>query len=774
MNRICKRITALILVLLMTASLLASCSGGEWERVAGDWPIPVYDEYVGKVIDLGLTEDEKIMDVTETEDGFRVTIGSTYKRIEETYGEYGTPYLTQYRYYDADFVEDEEKCEDTSALYEVAAYGDPGVDLVLGGDPYPKGDAYYGAQYHFRRDGEADTNLVIPEDLTTESGGPYTYYGVSAHILQDEDTIYAGIRYSGMDMWWIYINDHFLEVPFPDVMQSRYTMNIPCGLLAIEGKPYALVREDEYTHNGAVVDVVRESGRLVPLTPDTVELPLEGSEIKGVPTGGAFSDGKFGYFFCEGELWRTNGKKSACIADLTDFEVDARSEVRSVRSLSDGRILVVADGQMICLTGKKVAKEEDMQTDTGEKKKVYTIGLINDYGYRDRVYLAAAKFQSETATFKVKEFRDQTNLNLAILSGEVHMVATHDLFLLRNYVKQDLLAPLDQVAPELFEEGVLIESVVNATRVDGVCYYLPRKFNITGEAVDARVLEVGQTFETREEYLDFLMQDEIGYVGGPRLKEDAFMFFAEDLDEWIDWENNTCHFDGDTFKKVLEFSNKASTWADIEANRVNWDTHLSYFNLQGVIQPTQYDSIEEAKAYLASLPEGQRESAWALVYFPLPSAVYDGYAIDAVPFYAVVNREENLEAAGEFMRWHFMDDVEKTTDDVWIQLSINRAESERYFTRNISAADRIDVSTPRKMQEYLAGRDEGQEIEAAVDRYIRTWEVIHQADHFKYFRNDVYNIMHEEASRYFFGLITLDQAAEYIQNRVSIYLAEQG
>ncbi|MBR4866152.1 MAG: hypothetical protein IKU11_05670, partial [Clostridia bacterium] len=155
MKHTIKRITALVLVLLVTASLLASCSGGEWERVAGDWPIPVYDEYVGKVIDLGLTEDEKIMDVTETEDGFRLTIGSTYKRIEETYGEYGTPYLTQYRYYDADFAEDEGKRKDTSALYEVAAYGDPGVDLVLGGDPYPKGDAYYGVQYHFRRDGEA-------------------------------------------------------------------------------------------------------------------------------------------------------------------------------------------------------------------------------------------------------------------------------------------------------------------------------------------------------------------------------------------------------------------------------------------------------------------------------------------------------------------------------------------------------------------------------------------------------------------------------------------
>ena len=163
-----------------------------------------------------------------------------------------------------------------------------------------------------------------------------------------------------------------------------------------------------------------------------------------------------------------------------------------------------------------------------------------------------------------------------------------------------------------------------------------------------------------------------------------------------------------------------------------------------------------------------------MVYFPLPSAVYDGYAISGAPFYAVVNREGNLEAAGDFLHWLFIDNVERTTDDVWVELSINRAESERYFTRNISAADWVDVSTPRKMQEYLAGRDEGQEIEAAVDRYIRTWEVIHQADHFKYFRNDVYDIMHEEASRYFFGLITLDQAADYIQNRVSLYLAEQG
>jgi len=34
--------------------------------------------------------------------------------------------------------------------------------------------------------------------------------------------------------------------------------------------------------------------------------------------------------------------------------------------------------------------------------------------------------------------------------------------------------------------------------------------------------------------------------------------------------------------------------------------------------------------------------------------------------------------------------------------------------------------------------------------------------------------MNEEAYRYFDGDITASQAAEYVQNRVSLYLAEQG
>ena len=58
MHRICKRITALALVLLMTASLLASCSGGgEKPKRESDKSIPIYDSYAGSVVDIGLTEN---------------------------------------------------------------------------------------------------------------------------------------------------------------------------------------------------------------------------------------------------------------------------------------------------------------------------------------------------------------------------------------------------------------------------------------------------------------------------------------------------------------------------------------------------------------------------------------------------------------------------------------------------------------------------------------------------------------------------------------------
>ena len=66
MKQTFRRMIALVLVLLMTSSLLASCSKVENENTVTEVDgIPVYDKYASREIDLGLTRDETILNVIE-------------------------------------------------------------------------------------------------------------------------------------------------------------------------------------------------------------------------------------------------------------------------------------------------------------------------------------------------------------------------------------------------------------------------------------------------------------------------------------------------------------------------------------------------------------------------------------------------------------------------------------------------------------------------------------------------------------------------------------
>ena len=190
-----------------------------------------------------------------------------------------------------------------------------------------------------------------------------------------------------------------------------------------------------------------------------------------------------------------------------------------------------------------------------------------------------------------------------------------------------------------------------------------------------------------------------------------------------------------------------------------------------------FTDVKTAKEYLEDHPKGDpnqlpasREDAWAWVCLPLPSTVHDGFEIKEDHYFAVVDNEESQKAAKEFLLYHFLEDVvgEIDPDDPnadypdWSLkgvkgLSINQAECERIISRNLS----------------WNGADKETRLPIEQRKYEDTWKLICQADHLTYYRNAVFDVMVEETYRYFAGDITAKQAAEYVQNRVSIYLAEQ-
>ena len=165
-------ITALILVLLMTASLLVSCSQKSKEGETAD-------TYLGENVELGLAESETLMDIVEVDGELRATVGVESNEINATYGiDKGIPYKTEYRYYDMAFVEDVSKRESTTAFHEVGRVD----DLVFCGEPYAEDGAYSGVQYRFYLDGQPTEHIIVPEDQLIDS--PATRYNVHRQILR--------------------------------------------------------------------------------------------------------------------------------------------------------------------------------------------------------------------------------------------------------------------------------------------------------------------------------------------------------------------------------------------------------------------------------------------------------------------------------------------------------------------------------------------------------------------------------------------------------------
>jgi len=150
--------------------------------------------------------------------------------------------------------------------------------------------------------------------------------------------------------------------------------------------------------------------------------------------------------------------------------------------------------------------------------------------------------------------------------------------------------------------------------------------------------------------------------------------------------------------------------------------------------------------------------------YALPAGYYSGYALDASYYFGIANSNTTVEAAKDFIWYCFAEDVVKNfpenEDDAYREISwygngysINREENDCYL-------------------HSTKWTDERELINIAVDT---TWGLIDGIDHVSYStENVIFEVMYEEASRYFTGQITASQAAEYTQNRISIYLAEQG
>ena len=219
-------------------------------------------------------------------------------------------------------------------------------------------------------------------------------------------------------------------------------------------------------------------------------------------------------------------------------------------------------------------------------------------------------------------------------------------------------------------------------------------------------------------------------------------------------------FDSEEFTDFLKFCDSfALDMDEVSANMGAYGAYALTFmqnsdgmDLRFVMEDTARAGPYAAKRVFLSLPGIERSS------------------IDAGSFLGVVKNEESEEAGKELIRYLFL-------EDDWTK-SYGDADSENgttvfsgFSTVREESRSCIYVDPVQEDSKNYYDLDMLENMEKAYDIL---WNEIEEAQSYRYAYNETLKVAYEEAMRYFAGEITAEKAAEYIQNRVSIYLAEQG
>ena len=721
--------------------LLTSCSGnpqnGSTESPGAEAKHANYMAadlaYGGRAVELGLAEDEKALDILEEEDGYRLLVGKSISPDTPFPQEDGTTlyYLsgvihqTEYRFLKEDFTPSGKKAVPTEG-YMISAQRIDGVLYEFRGKPHivkPSGDDD-GTRYAefldavLYADGKELWSIPSdPDDNFSLGQVPMTVVSNGRTVYQDfllHQRIYADGKRIPV------ANDIPLEIGAAAPVRL-------CGIMKLGETVYALLHDTS------------EKSILVPLSPDMKEIEKKGIDLKVNATGPCASDGETGLFFSGTTLYATDGKECRELADLARQGFAAGTLIRRILPLSDGRILILGEDRLAELSPGAEEKE----------KQVITLGVIRA---SDRVITQKVlryNRLSEKYAVSIKKYDTPEDLNKAFLSGEIALIASSDRLLLRNYAEKGLLLDLEEGMPALFEEGVLYENLVDNLRVHGKSCFLPPTFWLYGYRINKSLYPEGG-FQTMEDFFGFIDEKD------PETKKQtersvAFNFYGlRRLDEWIDWDAGTCRFNDGDFEKLLTFCGSYSTREEVEAYL---DAHRDgYFkvSMMGFLKGVASSDNDEV---------GNRYT-----YFWLPSRVHQGPEIYSLYFLGIVKNEKYEEAAKDFMDFVFLTDLAEGTDDgstggTCLIKNGERAEEIEGYSINVKENGAI-------LESY--GFKSGSEDRAVTEEWIG------KADQFMYFNKELNEILTSEANRYFAGEITAKQAAEYIQNRMSIYLAEQG
>lgn len=347
-----------------------------------------------------------------------------------------------------------------------------------------------------------------------------------------------------------------------------------------------------------------------------------------------------------------------------------------------------------------------------------------------------------------------------------NMGAFEDLY---NFIDND---------PELNRDA-FIPQILEYAENDEKLYSLPLEFAIVTNV--GKTKHVGEKESwTYAEYIDTVtrLKNTVPYTYSGLMDSDIYdrqsiLSHFDYFKSFFDLENGTCDFDNEDFINILEYCYNSSDNSDL--NEYEYEEPTLEEQIEDYVKISMAYRNDQALLHNCYFSSFQSYLETTAGYFDNEEITFVGYpSNDGTGTQIRFNESLRINAASKNkeLAWKF---IKKLMDYTYAENNITFGITKESMKKAAELAKQplIRDDTDYTGAYFHAG-DKWIEIGNVTDKEIEG--VYHLLDIAKKEKNipyDYIEIIYEEADKYFHDKCTAKQAAEMIQNRLSIFIAEQ-
>ncbi|GEM_PF-1050575 len=430
-------------------------------------------------------------------------------------------------------------------------------------------------------------------------------------------------------------------------------------------------------------------------------------------------------------------------------------EKRDPKDFENVQLISLATLYMPTELGKAISKFNRTHTD-------YRIGVMNyeQYNTEDDYEAGLNQFEND------------------MTSGILADIICMSYMPYERYANKGLLMDFSDYVSQLNPDEYFM-NFFDSLKYGGKLYRMGFSYNVN--TLEAKTEKVnGKNGLSLQEFIDLIYSLPEGTEAFPEMtKNSALSELASTfLMNFIDIDTAACTFNSPEFVKLLELCNSypadedesRSDWTDEQ-----WDKFWAEEDYRYINNKTLFHSI-----YISNIGDYFREKATAfgdadvtLVGYPTAAEGSNGGKFNSD---YLISASANSAVKDQI--WEFCQQMlsEESQENLSWSLPVRKEAFDKAAAEALKPDITYDEEGNKQELDYISIWRGNEEVHIPLPAQADTDKIKDYISNVKetmYFNEQVYNIVYEEAEKYFSGDQTSQAAADMIQSRVSIYLSEQ-